>query len=481
MRNRQNFEHPLFRLIASTRIKQEGKSHSVYLISGCVVLLFLFLIGFIIYSKYKTGEGICRLRKISAFNVDEELLRNFTQGQLCICTEQPESKVKIYPVFQSGKPLYGSIRFAEEYGREDSGILYHFALDESQGTDKGYDRFYFDSNRDLDLSNDKSQLPLKRPPKGATQKNPYLKKQICFSYLYIDFEDDSAGRRPLEIMPRLMLYDSGYVNLTFVTTEARRGRIRISGHRYDVLLGHNYLVSGRFNRPWTALHLIPDGNFKKQFHWSNADRLMAVHKIEGTYYCFSATPEGDKLTAQPYNGKLGTFMGGSGDRDMTYIGCSGSLCSKDKAVAITGELAGGWPESSYKFHIPVGDYLPSSLSIQYDKLTVSISDNYHADGKLRGKISGQKYYGITIREDKPFVFDFSNEPKVIFASPAKDYHLKPSEELTVKAVLIDPEMDIMIRRLYDVGRGRKWITLDPKVIITRANGEKVDEGVMPFG
>ena len=208
---------------------------------------------------------------------------------------------------------------------------------------------------------------------------------------------------------------------------------------------------------------------------------MAMHKIEGTYYCFSATPEGDKLTAQPYNGKLGTFMGGSGDRDMTYIGCSGSLCSKDKAVAITGELAGEWPESSYKFHIPVGDYLPSSLSIQYDKLTVSISDNYHADGKLRGKISGQKYYGITIREDKPFVFDFSNEPKVIFASPAKDYHLKPSEELTVKAVLIDPEMDIMIRRLYNVGRGRKWISLDPKVIITRANGEKVDEGVMPFG
>ena len=66
----------------------------------------------------------------------------------------------------------------------------------------------------------------------------------------------------------------------------------------------------------------------------------------------------------------------------------------------------------------------------------------------------------------------------------------------VKAVLIDPELDIMIRRLDDTARKQKkeYATpngqkrtiernksLDPKVVITRADGEKVAEGVMPFG
>jgi hypothetical protein len=70
------------------------------------------------------------------------------------------------------------------------------------------------------------------------------------------------------------------------------------------------------------------------------------------------------------------------------------------------------------------------------------------------------------------------------------------EVLTVKAVLIDPELDIMIRGLYDTNRKQKKeyvlpdgkkhtyernLSLDPKVIITRADGKKVTEGVMPFG
>ncbi|MBN2315008.1 MAG: hypothetical protein JXM79_13840 [Sedimentisphaerales bacterium] len=109
---------------------------------------------------------------------------------------------------------------------------------------------------------------------------------------------------------------------------------------------------------------------------------------------------------------------------------------------------------------------------------------------------GDRIFGIQIREDKPFVFDFSNKPEVLFASPAKDCRIRLNEELTVKAVLIDPKLDIMIRGPTDTSRkkkrerssvdGRKYtsweqISLDPKVIIKRANGEKVAEGVMPFG
>ncbi|GAJ10022.1 unnamed protein product, partial [marine sediment metagenome] len=71
------------------------------------------------------------------------------------------------------------------------------------------------------------------------------------------------------------------------------------------------------------------------------------------------------------------------------------------------------------------------------------------------------------------------------------------EEIKFAAVLIDPKLDIMIRRLNDTSvkvekeykdnEGKVIHTtkvnksLDPKVVITRADGQIVAEGVMPFG
>lgn len=467
----------------------------IYVFTGIACACSLMLL-IVVGCKEKTGDRTSRLKRISAFTVDQKLLVNFVRGQLSDCSNQPLSEVRVHPAFESDKPLYGSIRFAEEYGQENSGILYHFAVDESQGIGKGYDRLYFDLNRDLDLTNDVPLAPLQNPPKGAMLDYSTIRQQVCFHYLHVSFDFGSDSQQPLEIMPRLMVYDGEQADMSFVTTQARKGRITVSGQRYDVLLGHNYVVSGWLNRPWTALHLIPDGNMNKRSQWQGADRLMGVHRIAGTYYCFSATPAGDKLIAKPYEGKLGTFMGGSGGRDMTYIGCSGSLCSNDKAVAVRGDLESGWAQPSYSSQMPVGDYLPSSLTIQYDKLSIHLSDNYHADGKPRSRAAVDKKYGIRIRENEPFVFDFSNELEVMFASPPKDYRIKLGEQLTVKAVLIDPELDIMIRRLTATSQkekqeetvpdGRKhtqWtdVSLEPRVVITRANGEQVAEGVMPFG
>jgi hypothetical protein len=63
--------------------------------------------------------------------------------------------------------------------------------------------------------------------------------------------------------------------------------------------------------------------------------------------------------------------------------------------------------------------------------------------------------------------------------------------------MIDPELDIMIRGLDDtsvmvdkeykdskgkvIHTAKRAKSLDPKVVITRADGEIVAEGVMPFG
>jgi hypothetical protein len=454
---------------------------------GCKLLVCFFLIVLVFGCKQKDGETVSKLREVSAFNLGEQ---SFIRGQVCICSKEPYSDIQKYPVFRSDKPLYGSIRFAQEPGKENSGIDYYFALDESKGTGNGYDMLYFDINYDLDLTNDTQKTPLKKQPKKAYLDYSTITKQICFNYINVNFDFGSEEQRSLEIMPRLAVYESGYFNLDFVTTKARKGKIKIAGQKFDILLGHNALVSGWFDSPWTALHLISKSRQESWGgYWPEGQRLIGMHKIKSMFYQFSATPAGDKLMAKPYQGPFGTFQIGTGQRDIVYVGCRGSFCSEDKAIAIGDKLKNGLLQTTPSCQLPVGDYLPSYLTIEFDDMTVHISDNYHKDGEPQGNIYGSKKYGIKIRENEPFIFNFSNEPEVMFASPAKDYRIRAGEELMVKAVLTEPEFDMMIRHLDIMvnanspnGKQRlKLVSLDPKVIITRTNGEIIAEGIMPFG
>jgi len=98
-----------------------------------------------------------------------------------------------------------------------------------------------------------------------------------------------------------------------------------------------------------------------------------------------------------------------------------------------------------------------------------------------------------VRKNEPFVLDFPNEPTVIFDEPAKTRtSFSRGEEIKFAAVLIDPKLDIMIRGLDDTSvevekkrsdgsTYKRPKSLDPKVVITRADGRVVAEGVMPFG
>ena len=128
--------------------------------------------------------------------------------------------------------------------------------------------------------------------------------------------------------------------------------------------------------------------------------------------------------------------------------------------------------------VPTGDYLPSYLSIEYGQLRIDLSQNYHADGEYRGGLGLPAVYGIKIRKDKPYVFDFSNEPEVIFASPAKNTRLRLGEALDAKAVLVDPVLNIMIRSVGPLEGKRRF---QPTATITDSRGKRVAEGKMPFG
>ncbi|MHC4535940.1 MAG: hypothetical protein ACYS6K_18480 [Planctomycetota bacterium] len=508
-------------------------------ISGLIILCVLVVTVF--GKKNKAEKLVFNLEEISVFDIDEEIAGRFVRGHVSGCEKQPQADVETYPNFKSDKPLYGSVWFANEDNNINSGIQYHFAIDESTGTGKGYDRLFFDLNRDLDLTNDKLYKLLQNPPNGAERDYDWIEQQACFDYINLNFDFGSNGQRPLEIMPRLTISEKGYSSLAFVTTQAHKGEIELAGTNYTAYLGHNYLINGWFDHPSTTLLLIQKDDERYRSSWWGSDQLKAIHKIKGTYYCFSTTPAGDKLYVRPYDGDFGTLRAGSGWRFIFNKKMNGSLLSKDKALAVGKGLKRNWPKDTRSCRLPVGDYLPASLNITLGNLRIFISDNYHSDGKPRDRGGNPSVYGIKIRKNKPFTLNFSNKPDVIFASPAADLHLKPGDELDVQAVLVDPELDIMIRglkikssytdsvlsvkltvivliipgilwlvipklrkryrflpllsvlgavvlaaclvALYALGpkNTRDYNEIVPRVLITRTNGEKVAEGAMPFG
>ena len=88
-------------------------------------------------------------------------------------------------------------------------------------------------------------------------------------------------------MPRLLLFDSGIYNLNFVTTKARKGKIKIAGQEYNVLLGHAGLISGMFDNPWTALYLLPRGRENQRPDWING-RMDDPHPVVHIFRLISA-------------------------------------------------------------------------------------------------------------------------------------------------------------------------------------------------
>ena len=179
------------------------------------------------------------------------------------------------------------------------------------------------------------------------------------------------------------------------------------------------------------------------------------------------------------------FEVGAGGRAITNLGVSGSLESKELAVPVGGEFGESASQATARrCRIPAGDYLPTSISVEFGRLRIAISQNYHSEGKPRDRAGRARTYGLTVRKDQPCVLDFSSKPDVMFASPSRAQRFKPGDTIEVKAVLVDAKLDFMIRGLDDATKTEsngRYRSLDPRVLITRANGETVAEGVMPFG
>jgi len=474
--------------------------------------------------KPGTKDAVFEMREVSVFDNAKQLLNH---GQYAACSSQPDEMVKAYPKLKSKHPIYGKLQFDRSLSNIE-GTAIHFVLDESgetptseeeadrnDATDKTpekarsfdanlvrYDRLYFDANRDLDLTNDPVLKPMKHSPWKSIPGYGF-RGRMAFELASIDVNyGPGIGVRPFRIFPWFVISEgAAFPTMQFAATVAHKGTVKIGKDEYDALLVQEHVLTGRFDRPTTSIHLTPkNGPTRRESFGFEADLLMSMRRSGDQFYTISATPLGDKVAVNPYRGAFGVFKIGPGDRKLKEFGFQGSFRSETTAIGMGPDRAspGTAVKKMSECKLPVGDYVPSYLTVEYGGLQIAVSDNYHSEGRPRDMKRGRSYK-IQIREDKPFVLDFSNKPAVLFASPATDKPGKPGDEVKVAAVLIDPVLDIMIRRLTDTSRKKKEtirygegkdaqkttydrpLSLDPLVTIANSSGKNVAEGVMPFG
>jgi hypothetical protein len=270
--------------------------------------------------------------------------------------------------------------------------------------------------------------------------------------------------------------------------DVKEGEITLANRPFKILLG---------DRPEREFYLH---DVEKEFgpYWWGSWSLYSYHMIDDTYYEFAMLKGDTKLGVRPYKGELGVFRVGKGNRQLEKAEFKGSLKQAGSVSVPVGTIKDRWPDAVSECKVPVGDYTSYIMNVIYDNLDICISNNYHTNAQGQSDSEKQTVYGISIRKDKPYVLDFSSKPAVVFDEPGKDkITFNRGEKIKFAAVLVDPKLDIMIRGLDDTSvkiekeykdpNGKVIHTakvdksLDPNVVITRADGQIVAEGVMPFG
>ena len=489
---------------------------SLWMIGGALGAVLL-LVG--IPAAAEPEARVFPMEKISLLASESGSAMVSPGGRYLLLGYTPFKEVKKYPELKSSRPLYGSVSFGQIPTDANSGIRFYFVIDASESTEnekaeepdtvvktggapgksrpspgtQNYDRLYFDANRDLDLTNDPVIKPMADPSNLVPSSSG-----VVFDILSVPVKEaDGLGVSPLEVLPRLRLQGSSRAYMSFATTTARKGTIELGGQKYTALLTQPAVITGRYDTPYTSLILVPQDNSPSAFRGLMSQQYLSTMFWDaGDFFKISASPNGDRLTIRPYGGDTGVLKVDAGSRkDAEKLGGSGILR--------TGETTLRFGEMSYlstaeklpKHNIPVGDYLPLSLSVDVGTLTASLSQNYYSTEAPYARVSDPPA-SMTIQKDKPFVLGFGGKPVVIFTAPTQGQVFKPGDTVKLRARMIDPKLNLLIRGLSDTTQkvsertyrisGQtvtvpRYASLAPTVTITNSSGEQVAEGTMPFG
>jgi hypothetical protein len=232
--------------------------------------------------------------------------------------------------------------------------------------------------------------------------------------------------------------------------------------------------------------------------WPGQYYLSTLRPADGQLYQISATPTGDRLTVGPYRGEYGLLKVGPGERqNIERLGVSGVLYSEQMMLPLGDVVSMPPAETSPEHKIPVGEYTPTYLRLDFGKLAASLSQNYYSKDAPHVRLSKPTAESLKIRKDNPLVLDFSRKPLILFTSPPKGQTVKPGSSVKIRAVIVDSQLDMLVRSLYDTTQktgertysyagGRtatipRYASLAPTVAVTDSSGKQVAEGKMPFG
>lgn len=393
------------------------------------------------------------------------------------CINKPYKKVTAYPTFKSDKPVYGLATLNMSLIQYGTGIDYYFALDESGGTGTGYDKFYFDINHDLDLTNDGFLGVMENPPTGIIRTNQPENQEIAFEYLEFNLDyGKNEESWPVKVIPKFRQIRATD-RIYFIIPTARKGKIKLGSKDFDVVLSQCSMIAGRYDRPSTGLYIE-----------NNHDSIPVIsfwRFVDGKFYMLSSTANGDKISVRPYTGDFGIFeVGGNSDSETGKVEL-GYLVSRNSVIDI-----GTCPQEDGNPKIPVGDYRPLRLAVRRGQLRIGLGLNLPQPGE---EPKALPIPGIKIRKDKPYVLNFLGKPEILFRNPAASERIKVGDEIKVEAMIYDSEMDVIIVSLEDTTKKTGSVNLpngtvlemfqsiDPNVVIRNSSGQVATDGRMPFG
>ena len=476
------------------------------------------------------------MKEVSAFDkveVEGVTRTRYPYGPTARCGPEPSKEVKAYPTLKSKRPLYGSITFQSNYFDPSQGKTFYFVLDESgeaqkpvegekaaeakkpekqvqkrktpsgdvltfvepMGVPVTYDRLYFDVNGDRDLTNHGVlKLAKETPPEGRSVR-PGAR---VFEDLLVPFDyGPPLGERPFAMVPRIRAYGRDAVMMDFVPKTIRVGKIRLGDEQYVAILSQSRMISGRYDSPFVELEVIPIGDTKGP-RLLKSGLLGEVRSVGNQLLASSATPLGDKLTVGPYQGPTGVLEVGPGGRAITELGLAGGLMSRTALVTLGDLRASPTQPLTRRYTLPVGDYLPAMLMVQYGRLRFSarVIDSSLRSTSTDGRPAKPPQYSVKIRKDKPFLLEFSGKPAVEFSMPRQGQSFQPGDTVAIRAMLTEPLQGILITGLTDTTKkpseakpeekttrpgAAQTGQLHPSIVIRDSKGETVAEGKMPFG
>jgi hypothetical protein len=393
------------------------------------------------------------------------------------------------PAFASKRPLRGLFSYGWG-GRQSRHYLY---VDESEGTGTGYDRLYWDLDRDGSFAENETFGPMADPPAGAYPNTWRTATWMVFDFipLQVDY-GPSVGMRECRMLARLVM--SPRSETIWLASPVRKGTVTLAGTSLDVLMTERFTVTGRYDGNATDLlitsgdRLLGEGNIK------------ALRSIGGTVYGLSTTPAGDRLIVKPYTGPTGVLEVAGREEEGGAVSLQGGLISGDCRVSILGPTGDGGPTEGpsgvSSAVLPEGDYTPGWLSFNSGRTTLAAVYSYYEEGRETRRSAEEARHAIRIRRGGAFKIDFPRSGDVLFRKPKRNETLAPGATINVEAVLIDPGLDMMAMHIYEVNRATevadaeggdrtktaaKFKTIEPTVVIRDSTGNTIAEGAMPFG